>query len=51
MRAVPRGLREGAYALGATRMQTAAARRGAGRVLGHHRRVHPGGRRAPSARR
>ncbi len=42
MRAVPTGLREAAYALGATRMQTARAGGRAGGVLGHHRRLHPG---------
>ena len=41
LRAVPRGLREAAYALGATRMQTTAAGGRAGRVLGHRRGVHP----------
>ena len=41
MRAVPRGLREGSYALGATQMQTALKVVVPAALLGHHRRVHP----------
>ena len=42
MQAVPRGLREGSYALGATKMQTSLRVGTAGGVLGNHRGLHPG---------
>ena len=41
MSAVPRGLREGAYAVGATRLE-GHANRGTGGVLGHRGGLHPG---------
>ena len=43
LHSVPNGLREGAYALGATRMQATAARGRAGGVLGHFGGGDPGG--------
>ena len=41
MRAVPRGLREGSYALGATKMQTSLRVVVPGGPFGHHGGVHP----------
>ena len=41
MAAVPRALREGGYALGATKFEVATQDRRAGRVLGHRGGVHP----------
>ena len=51
MRAVPMSLREGSYAMGATRFQTARQGGGAGGALGHRRRPTSSASRAPSARR
>ena len=51
MRAVPMSLREGSYAMGATRFQTAVTRGRAGGVLRHRRGLHPRRSRARSARR
>ena len=42
MRAVPMALREGSFAMGATRLQTATQGRHARGDLGHRGRVHPG---------
>ena len=50
MRAVPMSLREGSYAMGATRFQTAVQRGGAGGVLRHRLGLHPRASRARWAR-
>ena len=51
MQAVPRGLREGAYAIGATKYQTSTRVDRAGGHVRDHRLVRARPSRAPSARR